>query len=185
MLVAIEGLDYAGKSSAMEAVQKMMPVHTYETPSSSFAEVRAIVDRYATPAEHCDFYRLAVQAASKEIEELLQQGNVLVCRYWMTTAAYHRADGVTVSKEDFGNIVMPDRTIYMRVSQQELLNRTQKRPMTEGDRRDFPNLDRVRVEYDRLLAEEPAGTVIDIDTTNLQLVEVCAEVVRQISILRK
>ncbi len=165
MIIAAEGLDYAGKSTACEGMTERLGALLYRTPPPSYMAKRNLIDQHATNEEHYQFYLEGVKTASREIALIVSsRGMIILDRYWMTTVAYHRASGVDAKLKDFGNIVLPDWTIYFDVSPEVQEERRLKRAMSACDKRDWEKQSLVRIEYHKLLALSQNATEIKTDS---------------------
>lgn len=174
MLIAFEGVDFAGKSTLCSNLASMLEVDVYHTPSGEYAKKREQIDAFANTLEHYRFYVEAVKAASKELVELVQCGRpVLLDRYVATTMAYHMAHGLECNLEDFGEILFPDVTVYVTVDPDVQRSRL-SRGMSTCDVRDWPFQDAVRRSYEKILPS--LGRVVRIDTTH-KTPEECAIIV--------
>lgn len=182
MLIVGEGVDFAGKTTALEFLAQELRALYYSTPPKAFSSLRTRIDKFASNEEHYQFYLRAVQAASAELEGLSNlHSTIIVDRYWPTTVAYHRAMGLAADLSDFGQIIQPDLIIYFMVRPDIQLLRLRKRGMTEGDRRDWPFQDLVREKYDEVLA---SLNVVRIDTSDLTREEVLQQVRQSVSLVR-
>ncbi len=162
MIILLEGLDGSGKSTACQFLSQRFGALLYGTPPEAFRIKREQIDRFADNEGHYDFYRRAVIAASDELRELVARYPLIVVdRYMPTTLAYHRACGLDAKAEDFGDIIMPDHTIFVSVSPSICRERMLKRGMSACDVRDESRLELVQAEYLRFFATQENITVVD------------------------
>jgi thymidylate kinase len=162
MIILMEGLDGSGKSTACQFLANYFGALLYATPPEKFRVKREQVDRFATNEDHYDFYRRAVVAASDELRLLTRRHPLIVIdRYMPTTLAYHRACGVDAQVEDFGDIIMPDQTIYVSVPPHVCRERMLKRGMSACDIRDESRLELVQAEYLHYFATQGNITVVE------------------------
>jgi dTMP kinase/UMP-CMP kinase 2 len=135
MFLAIEGRDCTGKTTVSKLFNNLGFV-SYKTPPKSISAKRDAIDANATPIDHYHFYLNGIQIASREIEQLLSVGkNVVVDRYWLSTYVYHVVMGLVVKIDDFSDIVKPDLTVLLTVSNGIQAKRFIERGMSIGDRR--------------------------------------------------
>jgi thymidylate kinase len=123
-LIVITGLDGSGTSTLASALAERDPgSFVYKTPSSPYDACRHTIDeqvREKSQPAHYLFYLSSVVFASKEIEELLTQGNVYCVRYLIDTVVSHRAAGLDVNLEyrgSFFSIRPPDLTIMIELDE--------------------------------------------------------------------
>ena len=154
MFIVIEGIDYSGKSTASKLLAKQADFTLYKTPPKNISSKRDEIDAKASPIDHYRFYLDGIYTASKEIWELLALGKNVICdRYWLTTYVYHVVMGVSVNINDFSNIIQPDLTVLLLVSNNIQAKRFLERGMSTGDRRMINRqLDLAR-EYKRALTK--------------------------------
>lgn len=162
MMIVVEGLDGTGKTTTCDLLARKLNATLYRTPPKILLEEREAIDRFATDEEHYRFYLRGVQIASRELAAL-NSPRVIIDRYWMTTVAYHRAMGLTASRQDFGDITEPDTTIFLTVDPAVQIHRLVTRGLSTGDVRAMAQFDLVRAAYEAILADHP--NVIRIDTT--------------------
>lgn len=162
-VIALEGIDCAGKTTTAKLLADSLGGIVYATPPRHYLQKRTEVDRSASDEDHYQFYLLGVVEASGEIAELRKNSTVILDRYWVTTVAYHRAMGVHAKLADFGDIVLPDVTVYLTVNREVQISRFKQRGMTPGDRRMFNKINRIKAEYELLFANNPC--VIRVDTS--------------------
>lgn len=97
MFIDLGGVDGAGKTTIARLLSKETGAVCYATPPKKLAGYRNKIDAEASPLEHYKFYLEGVRIASKEIWEMLAEGQNVICdRYWLTTYVYHKVMGVAV-----------------------------------------------------------------------------------------
>ncbi|MDE2079641.1 MAG: hypothetical protein KGI73_04650 [Patescibacteria group bacterium] len=171
MIVVIEGVDGTGKSCISKLLAKALGAVLYSTPPERYLAERDDIDARAGASEHYRFYLQAVRDASVEIGKLKEAGrSVVVDRYWLTTAVYHRAMGVSVGLSDFEGILLPDATVYLSAASDVQRTRLIGRTPTAGDIRMWDLQEELRRNYEELLVV--VERVIRVDTTYISKEEV-------------
>ena len=165
MIIAVEGVDCAGKGEVCPRLAFALKAVLYKTPPEHMRREQDIINATATNAEHYRYFTRVVQAASEEIIVLSATHNIVIDRYWMTTVVYHRVMGVPAKLEDMGNIIMPDITAYLTVSPEIQAERMRGRGMSPGDIRMDGKQQLIRQVYDEVLKNE--SNAIKVDTSNL------------------
>lgn len=90
-LVVFEGIDGVGKSTLAKSVAEELDGRYYKTPPEPYASRRAIADQLP-PDLRFSFYLESMLYASREVEQLLGQGELVIADRWIwTTLAYHFA----------------------------------------------------------------------------------------------
>jgi thymidylate kinase len=164
MLLAFEGIDCAGKGEITTKVAKELGALLYKTPPESMRAEQERVNETANDEDHYRYFVRVCQEASRELPHLLAQGPVVLDRYWITTVVYHRVMGVEAHLSDFGEILMPDFTVYLTVTPEVQAIRFAKRGMSSGDKRMDGRYPQLRTMYDLVLGNERAP-VIHLDTS--------------------
>ncbi|MES2315126.1 MAG: hypothetical protein V4486_00095 [Patescibacteria group bacterium] len=165
MIVAVEGIDCAGKGEACPRLARALNAILFKTPPESMRGEQDKVNATATDEEHYSYFTRVVQTASRELAVLATNRNVVVDRYWMTTVVYHRVMGIPAKLADMGNIIIPDITVYLTVSPQVQAKRMDGRGMSPGDKRMDGRQHLIRQIYDEVLST--VDKVIRVDTSNL------------------
>lgn len=183
LILAVEGIDASGKSTAFTRLAEKIGAVTYSTPPAEHLSRRHEMDANASDWDHYQFYLKGIQIASRELEVLARTGRpIVIDRYWPTTVAYHRAMGVDAKLSDFGPILMLDFILYFEVRPEIQAERFKKRGMTAGDHRMENRMGRTKEEYEALLLTEPH---IRVDTSDLTPEEVVAELLRQLPLVKR
>lgn len=182
MIVAVEGIDCAGKGEVCPRLAAALQGVLYKTPPESMRKEQDRVNAEATDTEHYHYFVRVVKAASEELAVISTSGPVVVDRYWMTTVVYHRVMGVSAKLEDFGEIVMPDLTVYLTVSAEVQSARMVGRGMSPGDKRMDGRQHLIRQMYDDVIATQ--SNVIRVDTSSITPEQVVDLVVSQMSLVR-
>ena len=155
MFVVLEGIDGVGKSTVTRLVADALGFVPYATPPKEYMKRRREIDLNGSPEQKFDFFREGVQVASREIQDLLTDGQSVICdRYWMTTFVYHRVIGVAVEESMFSNMLQPDLTILMVASPEHQLQRLIGRGMSINDTQMVPRNLQLRKEYEKLFNQE-------------------------------
>ncbi len=95
--IVIEGLDATGKSTLVEKLTKRLNVTLLkcpprlEAPDLSDADLRSYFDN-RPPLQRRAYYRAANLIASEQAEIALQDGHVVMDRYWTSTVAFTALD---------------------------------------------------------------------------------------------
>jgi thymidylate kinase len=165
MIVAVEGIDCAGKGEVCPRLAKVLNAILYKTPPEHMRKEQDAINSTATDIEHYRYFTRVIQSASAEISELAKSTNVVIDRYWVTTVVYHRVMGVAARIEDMGDIVMPNFTIYLTVSPEVQIIRMNNRGMSPGDKRMNGRQHLLRQVYEEVLANQSG--IIRIDTSNI------------------
>ncbi|MBI3888600.1 hypothetical protein HY311_02305 [Candidatus Nomurabacteria bacterium] len=165
MIVAVEGIDCAGKGEVCPRLATALNAILYKTPPEHMRGEQDRINATATDAEHYSYFTRVVQTASKELTVLAATCNIVVDRYWMTTVVYHRVMGIPAELADMGNIVLPDFTVYLTVSPEAQAKRMNGRGMSPGDKRMDGRQHLIRKVYEEVLAKQ--SKVICVDTSNI------------------
>lgn len=166
MIVAVEGIDCAGKGEVCPLLARALGAELHKTPPEHMRAEQDRINLEATDEEHYRWFLRVIQDASASLQAIASSQNVVLDRYWMTTVVYHRTMGIPASLEDFGTIVMPDFTVFLDVNETVRERRMRDRGMSPGDRRMQGREDNLRRTYDKVLAAERAP-VIRVDTSTL------------------
>jgi thymidylate kinase len=165
MILVVEGTDCAGKGTICSLLADALGALLYKTPPECMRAEQDTVNATASDIDHYDYFVRVVRQASEEIAAAARERNIVVDRYWMTTVAYHRAMGLPARFEDIGDIVMPDRTVYLTVSPEVQDRRMAHRGMSPGDIRMRDKQRLIRAEYEEVIAGR--SDVIRVDTSNI------------------
>ncbi len=176
MLVAVEGIDGAGKTSvALSLVEKLSAmgvevIYTREPLSTEFIEG---LERFSSVAKEAPELAAFAMCADRVvhlklvIEPMLKKGYVVICdRYFYSTIAYQGAMGLDISwlKSMCKPFPKPDLAIYLRVSVDEALKRVGLRGSGRlsrlFERKSF--LEKVVRIFDELAAE---GELVVVDAS--------------------
>lgn len=180
MIIALEGVDGSGKTTTCGFLVQAIGAVYQATPPPEYMKLRRDIDSNASDWERYRFYLAGVQAASLELVRLQAEGKTVVLdRYWMTTVAYRRANGIPAIREHFGDIIEPDILVYLDVNPEVQLQRMVHRGLSVGDRRDASVMSAVRREYELLVVDVKG--LVRIDTSFLSPHEVAEEVISAIS----
>ncbi len=141
MFIVIEGLDGTGKSTTAKALAEALDGKFLTTPLDKFKEVRPeLEDIYGEEslARQLFYASTAVCSSNRVVEELAQNGCVVIDRYWLSTQVYHswRTGGAHFLLPEVENsILKPDLTVYLNISLDERIKRLGGRTdNTEEDR---------------------------------------------------
>ncbi len=135
MIVAVEGVDAAGKSTLCNGLVKSCGGIVYPTPPSEFRRRRRNIDHFSSPDESLSFYREGLVVAAEEICDLnSSHQNIFVDRHWISTAATHLAICVKVDIVDLLKFQCAHLTVLLTIDAKEQLLRFEKRTMTASDK---------------------------------------------------
>ena len=141
MFIAFDGLDGVGKTTLVRELAQHYGGIALDTPGT---ELRPVVDKVLTAlgnhqTARCLFYAGSVLAAGHKARQLAEGGQtVFMDRYWLSTIAYARARGVTVSLSDLEAIVpAPDLTILLTLDETERRRRINSRAYDSYDAETF------------------------------------------------
>jgi len=140
-IVVIEGLDGVGKSTLVESLAKKINAVVLKTPPFIYSpmickdSLRPFFDAQPEPIRRA-YYRFSCVIAGVKAEVLSKEQPVIIDRYWTSTVAY--AFGAGEAHEILrhagtypSDIVEPDHTILLTVSEQVRLKRIRKRQDTD------------------------------------------------------
>lgn len=182
MFVAVEGVDFSGKSGFCRLLTTALDAVSYKTPPESKRQEQDEIHRIATDLEHYRYFVEVVQTASKEIAVTAAQRNVVCDRYWMSTVVCHRAMGIPATLEDMREIVMPDATVYLTVTLEVQLLRMASRAMSPGDKRMWGIRNLIRQIYEEIGATQPNFIHVETSLTTPQ--QALDLVMKQLSLVR-
>ena len=189
MLVTVEGIDGAGKSTVVEGMREELDAVFTREPTGSWlgdAVRRSINDADSVPladlflfvADHADH-------VERVIEPALADGELVVCdRYIDSRYAYQGATLAERDKEVFDNAlewvrglhegwtVVPDLTLLLDIPPEDAVERLDRETM-KFERVEF--LREVRENYMKLADEEDRFVVIDAASDADAVVERCVE----------
>lgn len=139
-LIAIEGMDGSGKSTASRGLAQVLGAEWTTTPGAALRAcgLRELADKHLTDrtALHL-FYAASVVEESGRIKALLAAGrDVVVDRWWLSTWAYAKVDGSPLDLAEVERHIVPaDVTLWIDLSDDERCRRLYQRGMTDADRR--------------------------------------------------
>lgn len=181
MIIAVEGIDCSGKGEACSRLAKILGGVIYKTPPESMRAEQDVVNTSFTDEEHYEYFKRVILVASQELKQMVQQNPevpIIVDRYWMTTVVYHRVMGIEADLSDFGEILMPDVTVYLTVEPEVQNQRFGVRGKSPGDLRMDGRMDKIRLFYNQVI--ESSEKVCVIDTSYITRNEVIQLVISNI-----
>jgi dTMP kinase len=172
VLISVEGIDGAGKTTLVNALARELGAHVLREPGGvELAErIRALVQDPALEIDpRAEALLFAAARAELVAEKLRDAGGIVILdRFTDSSLAYQgggRELGVTeirVLNEFATQGITPDRTLYLRIDPEHALAR-----LTGHDRLEASGLaffERTAAAYDALAAAEPERFVI-LDAT--------------------
>ncbi len=173
--IVIEGLDATGKSTLVEKLTKRLNATLLqcpprlEAPDLSDTDLRSYFDD-RPPAQRRAYYRAANLIASEQAEIALQNGHVVMDRYWTSTVAFAALDDDSdLDREWEGRyppeLRKPDAVILLTVDEENRTKRMRGRgePVTDEEQ----NLAEDMVHREDVLRMYRSFDPIEIDTSNL------------------
>lgn len=196
--IVIEGIDGAGKTTAMQTVQDTLklydiPVESYREPGGTpLGEcIRQVLKTEGLGiwplAEVLLFYAARYQLLMQEILPSLQAGKtVLLDRHELSTFAY-QAGGRGVDKEVIETLSKlclqgkkPDLTIFLAVHPRRAYERMRLRGgLDHIEQQDLTFFENVALTYEILLEDYPGVMVID---ANAPIESVQTEIIQQVNL---
>ncbi len=181
--IVIEGLDATGKSTLVEKLANELNANQLQCPPMSCTEMRVHFDRCG-PLQRRAFYRFSNLVASEKAQESLQFSDVVMDRYWTSTAAFTAMDDGFEHDVLLGEyppeISAPDILILLTVDEDNRLLRMSGRgqPETAEEAKLAQDLQKRQQVLDNYLAFNPHI----IDTSNLnpdQVLEAALDIIRR------
>lgn len=173
--IVIEGLDATGKSTLVEKLTKCLNAALLkcppclEAPDLLEADLRSYFDR-RPPAQRRAYYRAANLIASEQAEMALQNGHVVMDRYWTSTVAFAALeDDSDLDREWEGRyppeLRKPDAVILLTVDEENRTKRMRGRgePVTDEEQNLAEDVDH----REDVLRMYRSFDPIEIDTSNL------------------
>jgi len=177
MIIAIEGVDAAGKSTLCKNLSFILGGIVYATPPAHMRKARNLIDSFASPNESLCFYSKGIDEAVKEIKTFAKiHKNIFLDRFWISTAATHLAMKASVNLKLLAGYNCVDATILLTVNSTEQACRFSKRGMTTGDRNLLPMFRMVSNLFKKL-TEKYCKYFFVLDTSNLSVDETTQRVV--------
>jgi dTMP kinase len=161
MLIAIEGLDGAGKSLQIELIKKELSnVIVFKYPTKNTPELNAYLERKLEIEQKRLFY-LFLEDIKKEqdaVKDALRKNNiVLLDRYVFSTIAYEK-DSITYEDAkkivEQMNFVIPDKVILLDIPANIAQQRKQKQKELDRYEENAEYLEMVRNGFLRLYKEK-------------------------------
>jgi thymidylate kinase len=167
MIIVVEGVDAAGKSTLCQRLAAQYSGAYYATPPEQIRARRKQIDKFGSPDDSLAFYRNGVEIAAEEIRALERaHGYVFVDRHWISTAATHSIMGANVNIGEMSKLAIADKTILLTIDAVTQLKRFGSREMTAGDKRLLPIFPQVREKYEALVRGHCVQKLV-IDTSAL------------------
>lgn len=171
MFIVIEGLDGSGKSTVAQGLAKTLNGVYYKTPPKEYLTIRSQVDNCGNRDAQLYYYLSSVFFASTQIQQLLNQGKIVVCdRYYHTTIITYKdvlEDTFPDIKDNLFNLIKrfqaPNFVFLLTASKEVRAKRMQKRQLISAD--DLESLDDEIIE--QTIFNYRKFNVIEILTDNL------------------
>ena len=173
--IVIEGLDATGKSTLVEKLTKRLNATLLkcpprlEAPDLSDTDLRSYFDD-RSPLQRRAYYRAANLIASEQAEIALQNGHVVMDRYWTSTVAFAALDDDSdLDREWEGRYPLelrkPDTVILLTVDEENRSKRMRGRgePVTDEEQNLAEDVDH----REDVLRMYRSFDPIEIDTSNL------------------
>lgn len=173
--IVIEGLDATGKSTLVEKLAERLDATLLqcpprlEAPDLSDTDLRSYFDD-RPPAQRRAYYRAANLIASEQAEIALQNGHVVMDRYWTSTVAFAALDDDSdLDREWQGRyppeLRKPDSVILLTVDEENRTKRMHGRgePVTDEEQ----NLAEDVTHREGVLRAYRRFDPIEIDTSHL------------------
>ena len=169
MLITVEGIDGAGKSTLVQGLARELDAIALREPGGEprAEAIRGLVKAHAFDphAEALLFAAARAQLVATEIAPRLARGETIVIdRFVDSSLAYQGAGrglGMETVRAMNAFAPVPDRTLYLRIDPETALARAGDRGATDHFE-DLGFLTTVAVAYDELAAAEPSRfTVLD------------------------
>ena len=173
--IVIEGLDATGKSTLVEKLAKRLNATLLkcpprlEAPELSDADLRSYFDA-RPPAQRRAYYRAANLIASEQAERALQNGHVVMDRYWTSTVAFAALDDDSDLDQEWQGrypleLRKPDAVILLTVDEENRTKRMRGRgePVTDEEQ----NLAEGVTHREAVLRVYRMFDPIEIDTSHL------------------
>ena len=172
--IVIEGLDATGKSTLVEKLTKCLNATLLkcpprlDAPDLSDTDLRAYFDD-RPPVQRRAYYRAANLIASEQAEKALQNGHVVMDRYWTSTVAFAALDDDSDLNQEWQGryppeLREPDAVILLTVDEENRSKRMRGRgePATGEERKLAADVARRKA----VLRTYRMFTPIEIDTSH-------------------
>lgn len=136
-MVALEGLDGVGKSTLAADLAQALGAESLAMPGMPRTVAHGVFLAIGDdPTSRCLFHASCAHALGLKAREFASRGsNVVIDRYWLSSVAYARARGVTLSFVSVEQAIpAPDLTILVTLNEDERCRRLHIRGPTSVDR---------------------------------------------------
>lgn len=172
--IVLEGISGIGKSTLARTLSARLSAGTLHTVPDFYMPWAPVMNARTRALPQFAFYLSGVLHASDIIRHELTAGPVVSDRYISSVLAYHSAvhelelDQVAELLAPFRPYLLaPDRTFYLRCTDQTLRERMSRKRDRNQDDTDMMNvpgrLARLRANFDRVAADDPTAIVLDTD----------------------
>lgn len=183
--IVIEGLDATGKSTLVENLSKSLPAKKLScppkiiVPSLQEGPIRKHFDSLS-PLQRRAYYRFSNLIASEEASKHLLEGDVVMDRYWTSTAAFAAMDDGfehDVAPGEYPDeIRIPDVLILLIVDEENRLKRLSGRG--EDETEEELELASNFAKRNNVLKSYKLFNPVIIDTSNKTPEQVCEEALK-------
>jgi thymidylate kinase len=136
--ISIEGVDGAGKTTLLQKLvlriqeETGLPVTVFKTPPPELAEARIGVELRANPLERREFYLNGLAIMQQRIEDAREDGIVICDRHIHSTVSYQYDKVPTDLKSIVPDLILPDITFLVTVSEATRRQRLKQREEESG-----------------------------------------------------
>lgn len=189
--IVIEGLDATGKSTLVENLSSSLDATRLVCPPEIMAPslVKGPIRQHfdsLSPLQRRAFYRFSNLIASEDASRHLVGGDVVMDRYWTSTAAFAAMDDDFEHDVQLGEyppeIRVPDLVILLLVDEKNRLKRLQGRG--EAETNEELELASNIEKRNAVISAYKRFNVVIIDTSDKNPMQVCAEAIEIIEELR-
>jgi len=192
--IAVEGLDYSGKTTVAKLLAQKIGGQYYKVPPKELLEARQQAYQSNDIRIEFRFEISAILFASRAIAEMLAKGPVVADRY-LYLKSYHES-WARILGEDVSGIVpekmsiqIPDCSFYLEVSEQERIKRMEN-ALKDGDtlstwdrlvNKNFQLRQMIRQGMFDLTKEfNSFPDLIQVDTSEISPEEICNHIIAQL-----
>lgn len=142
-LILIEGVDGVGKTTITKLLCLKLGAQLFKSPQEPFEKMRVYYDNHHSHLARYLFYISTLVAASRDINEKLESGDLVCDRYLVSTLAYHDILGVDTTVVDIDKLGLPEPTYSFCLTAKEYIRNERRR--IRGD--DLSQVDNNGLDY--------------------------------------